>query len=384
MPRTKTVLIAFLAHALAGGGIFARIPDIQAGLALDEATLGLALTVAATGGLAANLFAGRVIGLAGTRPILLVGIPAMATLTAAAALAPSVPLLFIALFANGIAFALANVAMNVEADRVEAATGRKVMNRCHGVWSAGMLTTSLVGVGARAVPVSAALHLSLMVPVALAVAAIWLYPMSAAPRAPDDKSDRRGFALPSGRTLTVVLFGLSGGIAQSATQNWSVIFMRDSFAAPDWVDTLTLPAFLVAMTLGRIFADGWTMRFGPVRVVVILTLLAIAGALMVALSPTPPIALLGFAALGTGTAALFPLMVTAAARSPNRPAAEAVSAAIMTTSAMMMAAPALMGWVAELWGVRAAFWTLMLPLLVTLSLCHVAGPRRASPAPEPA
>ena len=380
MSNRAVIQFVFFLQALAAGGLFPRIPDIKSGLSLDEATLGLALTTAALGGLVNNLFAGRIVGALGTKRILVFGIPALAALTTLVAAAPNTPLLFIVLFIMGMSFSLTNVAMNVEADRVEAATGRRVMNRCHGLWSAGMLLAAILGTGARALPLSALLHLSLIVPLAVLASILIIAPMTAAERAPDDKADSPRFALPTRRTLMIVLFGLSAGIAQSGTQNWSVIFLEQTFAPPEWIATLPLSAFLVAMAACRMLADGWSESFGPVRVAHTLTSLALVGALAVVLAPSLWVALVGFAMMGAGTSVLFPLMVSAAARNATRPAAEAVSAVLLLTGVAMLAAPAIMGWIAESFGLRVAFWSLVPPFLVTLLLIRrVAAPSASVP-----
>lgn len=343
--------------------------------------LGLALTAASLGGLAANLVAGQVVKALGVKPLLALGTPALAVFSALVAFAPSLPLLLVALLLMGVTFSLVNVAMNVEADRVEAAVGQRVMNRCHGIWSGGMLAASLIGVWARAEAIGAGVHLAGIVPVVGAIAVLAIARMEPSPEAPGDKADRAGIALPSRRTVMLVLFGLSGGVCQIGTQNFSVIFMRDSFAAPDWIDTLTLPAFLVAMTLGRMMADGWSERYGPVRLAFVLALVALAGAIAVVGSGSVAVALVGFALIGFGTSALFPLMISAAARSGNRPAAESVGAVIFLTGTVMLAAPALMGWIAEVASQRAAFAAMIPPILMTLALCRQLAP---SGVPKPA
>jgi MFS family permease len=380
MSRRAIILSVFLTHAVAGCGIFPRIPDIQSRLGLEESVLGIALTLGAVGGLLANLVAGRVVGALGTRAILVWGLPALAALSALAAMAPNVAALFAAMLAMGVAFSLVNVAMNVEADRVEAATGRRVMNRCHAVWSGGVLLAALVGVGARAAGIAPGPHLLVFVPPALLMTLALVRRMEPCPVPPGDRTRRPGIALPSRRTVLLVLFGLSGSVAQSAVQNWSVIFMRDMFLAPVWLETLSLPAYLVAMTAGRVFADGWTERFGPVRVAAGQTWVAILGAVVVATAPGPGIALLGFAFLGLGTAALFPLMVSAAARSGERSAAEAVSAVILSMGAVMLVVPAAIGWIAEGWGLRTAFSLLLPAMGLTLLLARIVAARPAGKA----
>lgn len=370
------IFAAFFGHAFAGGGIFTRIPDIQLALALNETVLGLALTTASVGGLLANLAAGRIVAAIGTKPLMVWGTPLLALASAAVALAPGLVTLFPAILLMGVCFSLVNVSMNVEADRIESTTGRRIMNRCHGIWSIGMLAAALVGVGARAGSISAPVHLLAVVPFMVALTVFALARLDPSPLVAGDPVRRPGIALPSRRTVLLMLFGVSAPIAQSGVQNWSVIFMRDNFSAPDWIDTLSLPAFLIAMSLGRLFADGWTERFGPARVAFVQTVMAMAGtALVVGATGVVP-ALAGFLLMGAGTAVLFPLMISAAARSGERPAAESVSAVILATGLVMLLAPAVMGWVAETQGLRVAFATLALPMVVTLGLIRMAAPVR--------
>ncbi len=375
MSRSLIIQLVFFAHAVASGSIFTRIPDIQLGLGLTETTLGLALTFAALGGLASNLAAGRIVQALGVKPILVLGLPFLALSCALAAFAGSLLTLFAALVAMGVGFTLTNVAMNVEADRIEAEDGRRVMNRCHGVWSAGMLLASVIGVGARGIGVPAEWHLIAMVVPVAAIAFLPVSRMSPCPESPGDRAARPGFALPSRRTFLLMLFGLSGGLSQVATQNFSVIFMRDTFSAPNWIDTLTLPAFLIAMTAGRMLADGWTERHGAVRVAFTLGLVSLAGAALVATSAGVLAALTGFALIGAGTSVLFPLMISAAARFGTRSAAESVSAVIFLTGAVMLGAPAALGWIADAVGLHATFAALIPTMLLTLALCRQLAPR---------
>jgi hypothetical protein len=87
----------------------------------------------------------------------------------------------------------------------------------------------------------------------------------------------------------------------------------------------------------------------------------------VVFAPGLKTALAGFALIGFGTAVLFPLMITAAARIPGRPASDNVASVILLTGVFMMAAPAAMGWIAEVGGLRAAY-AATIPFFVTTLL----------------
>ena len=85
-------------------------------------------------------------------------LPVFAGVLVLTALALGTVTLFAALVLFGFSLTNANIAMNVEADRVEAATGRRLINRCHGSWGVGFLLASLVGTGMVAAGLSPLTH----------------------------------------------------------------------------------------------------------------------------------------------------------------------------------------------------------------------------------
>ena len=55
--------------------------------------------------------------------------------------------LFVALFLIGLCHPVIDVAMNVEAARIEQLDDRRIMSKCHGFWSLGSMLGALVGAG---------------------------------------------------------------------------------------------------------------------------------------------------------------------------------------------------------------------------------------------
>lgn len=371
-----TIRLIFLCHALATGSLFTRIPDIQAGLGIDAGILGLCLLGQPLGAIMVFLLSSRLIEAVGTRLVILVAVPLAAALTALMALAPTPPLLFAVFAAYGMTFALSNVAMNVEADRVEADTGRRLMNSCHGIWSIGQLVTVTAGAAIRGVHVSAVWHLGAIVPVILAAALLIVLPMREAPaRAHSRTGPQRVLSLPTTATLLLVGYAIGAAILEGAVRNWSVIFMRDSFVTPEWVHGLSLTFFVGATVVGRLVADGLTTRYGPVRFARTLGVISLAGVAAVAVSPSVPVALLGFAVIGIGVCVSFPLSMSAAARLGDRPASENVAALTMTTQITLLGVPALLGWVADGFGIRAIYLVVIPAVLLAVYLARYLAPR---------
>lgn len=377
-----TIMAVFFMQALSGAGGFSRLAEIQAGMHASSAALGLALLGFDLGAFASFPFAGRVIDRIGTRRTLLYGIPLFALAGALPALAPNPLVFFLVAPFSSIAFTFTNIAMNVEADRVEHATGRRIMNRCHGMWSLGFLTASAIGTGASAAHISPALHLLGILPVAILGTLLIVLPMvpsSPRPHSGDAKAPR--FAMPTTATLMIVAFALGSIFLEACIRSWSVIYLRDVFHTADWIATITLSVAVSAQVIGRLLADRWIERFGPVMVAMVLSAIALAGLVLVVWGVSVPLAFVGFALIGFGVASAFPQALSAAARLGDRPAAENVAALSLMNSVVLFLTPPLIGFAASQWGIRGAF-ALFLPfaLLAVVMARNLAERPKAAPA----
>ncbi|KMW60423.1 integral membrane transport protein [Candidatus Rhodobacter oscarellae] len=378
----RAIYATFALQAFASGAVLTRVPDLQVQAGLSETQLGLAFTLGALGSILSSMIAGNAALRFGTKRVNGWSIIALAVAAVFAALGTGPLGISAAFCASGVMFGFSNVAMNLEADRFEAATGTRIMNRCHGMWSIGVLASTGLGVGARAMPVPTLWHMLVMLAV-VAMALLWLQPqVRPAPRRGNTHTPGSQLARPDMASVVLVLFAFVAGTAHMAANTWAVIFARDNFAAADWIDTLTLPAFLLAMTVGRLYADRWVERYGAARMGRILAAVTAVGTVALVLAPSVWVAILGFALVGLGTGPLFPLMVSAAGRSPHRPAEEAVAAAILLISATGVVTPIVFGWLAEAVGLRWSFAALLPLCAVTIALSARAARGGGSTAPK--
>lgn len=357
------IVALFFTHALAAGAIHTRIPDLQLMIGLSESQLGLVLMGQPLGALSMFLFSSAIVERFGPRRMILWLLPSVVITAALATVLLSPVALFALLALNGVGFSLTNIAMNVEADRVEAATGARVMNTCHGAWSVGFLLTSLLGATLRGLDVSPAIHLWALAPVLIGLIYLVVLPMPNMPPRAHAGETLRKLAWPTLATMGLVAFGLGAGLTEGASRAWSIIYLRDSFDVAPFIESLALPALLLAMAGGRLVADRFIDRFGPVRVARSLAGLAVAGMLVIVLAPQAWIALCGFLLVGIGICVLYPLMLSAAARLGDRPASQNVAATTLIFQLVNLGAPGLIGAVAQGLGVRMAF-AMLIPLLV--------------------
>lgn len=355
----RRVYAAFAVYAFALGNIFPRLPDIQRGMGVGEGALGLGLIGTPLGTLAALTFAAPFLERIGHRLALLGFLPLVALSFAAASWAPTPAVLFVLLLPAGLAIGAVEVVVNVEADRTEALIGRRIMNRSHSFWSFGFFGAGLFGGAIAQVGLTPQAHLALVVPlVALATALAFGRYVPAPKRASEEIGSGEAapkFARPTAAILVLVAVTLSAMLLEGASLDWSAIYMRNVFDAAPWLSALAVAVFAASQALARFFADGFVDRYSPADVARILIGIMAAGVLVVFLSPSPFASLAGFAMLGIGTSAIFPLAMSAAAQRTDRPAAINVAALAQISFVIFLVGPPLLGFVAEHWGIRWAY-----------------------------
>jgi MFS family permease len=379
MPPHIRVFAAFFIYSFCMGSLYPRLPAIQEALGVAEGALGLALIGAAVGTLISLTFAGPIIERIGYRRTLLVAIPLLSVFYAVAVWAQGPVMFFLLLVPVGITIGCIEIIINLEADRVEHAIGRRIMNRAHAFWSFGFFSAGLVGSFIAQAGISPQLHLAIMVPVIGLVSLMLLGRYQpAGHRSGGSTEAAPRFARPTGAILVLVSVCLSAMILEGAGIDWSAIYMRDIFgAAPFWAGfAVALGAGAQAVT--RFFADSFVERWSPA--VVARSLLAISGigALLVFFTPIWWLAYVGFALIGVGTSALFPLAMSAAAQRTDRPAAVNVAALAQISFVAFLLGPPLLGYIAEHFGIRWAFGVAIPLVIVGLVMADAVGTHRQS------
>lgn len=374
---------AFFLYAFGIGGLFPRLADIQRAMGVPEGAFGLALAGTATGTLLSLSIAGRLLERIGHRRAFRFLTPMIALFFAAASWARTPLTMFLLLLPAGLAIGVVEVATSLEADRLEHARGRRLMNRAHGFWSLGFFAAGGVGALLSQVGVSAQVHLALMVPAVTLAAWLLTFDFRPAPERPHvDTARIPRFARPTRYILLLVSVTLAAMVLEGAAADWSAIYMRKAFDAPPFLAGAAVAAGALMQALVRFFVDPCVERYGPVTVARWLLTVLGAGTTLVLLAPKAALALLGFGLMGVGTSAIFPLGMSAAAQRPDRPAAINVAALAQTSIVAFLAGPPLLGLVAEQLGVRWAFG-ICLPL-VALSLATTGALKTPPAAPLPA
>jgi MFS family permease len=372
------VAVVFAVHGAVVGSFATRIPWIAQRLQVDSGWLGIALLFAAIGATGAMPFAGRVTHRYRSRPLARWLMVAWCLALVPTAFAPSLPLLCAAMLIYGATAGLADVAMNAQGVVVEQRAGRSIMSGLHGMWSVGGLIGSGFGVLAAHASLDARVHFAVVAAAlsAIAVAACRFLlditpPAGSAPL----------FALPPARVVLIALVAFAAVFAEGASADWSAVYLTDVANAAPALAAGAFSGFAATMAIARLAGDRIVDRFGPVWTVRVGGLLATVGALTVAVSRVPWLAIAGFAFIGLGVAVVVPLAFTAAGNAGPHPGQQIAGVATIAYGAGLVA-PATVGGIAQVSSLSISF--LMVALLATVVV--VGAPmlgRRSSPGAAP-
>jgi hypothetical protein len=309
------VALAFVAFGTIDGTWVARLPALKQRLGLDSGELGLVIfSVSLTATLLLPL-SGWLTSRRGSRGPTGLGLLVTAGALTAAAFAPSFFALVSSACLMGAGIGIVDVAANAHAVAVEQRLGKPVLSALHGAWSFGLLAGSGVAAGAAATGVGVRAQFP-AVSAAVVVAAIVLVPRLL-PSAEDAAVDTAHFALPRGALALPALLTFCSMFVESAAMNWSAVFLSGPAHASAAVGAGGVAAYSVAMVAARLAGDPLTLRWGVAGLARRGGSLTCAGMALALGTRSPVPALIGFALVGAGCAALVPALFRVAAAAPG-------------------------------------------------------------------
>jgi MFS family permease len=312
-----------------------RIPAIKSQLDLSAAQVGVLLLAGGLGAVFSFPLTASLLHKLGSRKLCIGTAVLLPFLLLALALAPTLEAAMAVMAAEGIVVSCLNVAMNAQGVAVEVAGQRAIMSRLHAVFSLGGLLAAMFASLITAQTDSLLGHF-----VASALL-LWMVVGFALPHLFHDqlvqermqermqekaqkieqtadvklpKASRFSLALPNAVALWLGLIVLCGTVVENSMSDWSALYLKEVVGAAPELAPLGIACVSGAMLLARWFGDGWRMRWGARRMLSAGGTLAGSGLVLALLAGGLIPALIGFALVGLGIAAVSPCVYAAAAK----------------------------------------------------------------------
>jgi MFS family permease len=378
----RATFVAFFVQGTCFAVLLTRIPALKDRFALSDGELALVLLVVPVVAGMGSLLAGSLAGRYGSAPVLRIAAIMVCLGLAGIGAAPTLPLLFAVLAAFALALGGVDATMNMQGVAVQNRYGRSIMVGFHAVFSLAGILGSLAAAGAAKAELPLAAFfggVAVLGGAASLLAGPWLLRRD---DAATGEPERPGVTAPALPWRPILLLGAAVTclyIGDSATSNWSAVYLTDALHSSESVAALAYGGYATAMLLGRVVGDAVVDRFGVVRVVRAGGLLASAGLLVVVIAPLPAVGIAGFAVLGLGLCIVAPQSFTAASRlDPSGSGVAVARVNVFNYVGFVLGAP-LVGLVAEVSSLRVGF---IVPLLLVLVIVVTAKAFDPVPAPS--
>ena len=253
-----------------------------------------------------------------------------------------------------------DVAMNAWAAEVEREYTRPVMSSFHAMWSLG------AGIGAGLGSLLAFYEVGFKSHFSLISIVIFVLALSAAVVPFESQKNKKEayspfISIPKGSLLPVATITFFASLSEGAVADWSAIFLKSVASLNDGNAALGFTVFSVCMFSMRLLGDRISFILGPATAARYSGLVALTGSIILLVSDSFLLLLLGFGLIGLGIAVIIPLAFSRAGNDETISQGTAIASIATLGYGGMLLGPLFLGLIAEITSIKTSF--LILPIM---------------------
>ena len=253
-----------------------------------------------------------------------------------------------------------DVAMNAWAAEVEREYTRPVMSSFHAMWSLG------AGIGAGLGSLLAFYEVGFKNHFSLISIIIFVLALSTAFVPFESQKNKKEanspfISIPKGSLLPVATITFFASLSEGAVADWSAIFLKSVASLNDGNAALGFTVFSVCMFSMRLLGDRISFILGPATAARYSGLVALTGSIILLVSDSFLLLLLGFGLIGLGIAVIIPLAFSRAGNDETISQGTAIASIATLGYGGMLLGPLFLGLIAEITSIKTSF--LILPIM---------------------
>lgn len=330
-----------------------RIPDIKLKLGLSDAGLGAVLLALPTGLMLSLPLSGWAVTRFSSKTMVTIAAVAYPLVLILLGAVTATWQLAAVLFVFGVFGNMYNISANTQAVGVESLYQRSIMATFHGIWSLAGFSGAAIGTFLIAQGISPLHHFLLICMGSLVVVLLaqgYILPTDTQP-----EKKQPLFAKPDAAILKLGLIAFGCLVCEGTMFDWSGVYFQNVVEAPKEMVTLGYTIFMATMATGRFLGDKLVTRFGIQRMLQASGIIISTGLVIAVLFPTITFATAGFFLVGLGVSSVVPLVYSAAGKSKTMSPGVALAAVSTIGFLGFLLGPPLIGFIAELSGLRWSF-----------------------------
>ena len=334
----------FACSSLLFGTWVAAIPGIKQRLGFTDGSLGLSLLLSPLGAITGVFLSTRVFGKIPVGKWMLASYILQSLIMVSLINSFNRPMCWISLYCLGLISFLNGVSSNATVNIMEQKYDRLLMSTCHALYSLGGFVSAGFAALMFAVSVPSGWQITIMAVIIATVNICNRHHLLANKEIIHSGS---GLKLPSLSILSISFICMVLFMAEGCVADWSAIYFKEVMQAPPALISLGYAGFSIAMTIGRLNGDSIVSVMGNKKTVIVGSLTAAAGFLLVVISPYIGLAIAGYVIIGFGCSGIVPILFRASANIPGVSKVEGF--AMVTTGGLIgfLAGPSVIGFISE-------------------------------------
>lgn len=348
-----SVAVFFFMAGICFASWASRIPDIKLQLGLSDAGLGAVLLALPCGLMLSLPVSGWAVTRFSSKTMVTIAAVGYPLTLIVIGLVTATWQLAAVLFVFGIFGNLYNISANTQAVGVESLYQRSIMATFHGIWSLAGFSGAAVGTFMIAQQVEPLHHFIIVCICCLVV--VLLVQGKILPEDAQSTTKTPLFAKPDATILRLGLIAFGCLVCEGTMFDWSGVYFQKVVNAPKELVTLGYSVFMGTMATGRFVGDKLVTRFGIQRMLQTSGIIICSGLSIAVLFPTLVPATIGFFLVGFGVSSVVPLVYSATGKSKTMSPGVALAAVSTIGFLGFLIGPPLIGFIAEIAGLRWSF-----------------------------
>ena len=165
----------------------------------------------------------------------------------------------------------------------------------------------------------------------------------------------------------LVFITITDSFTEGSVDAWAALYMQDHILATGFAIGLATICFNIFMVVGRLFGDKIRDLFGTFNLIFVLIIFCICGLMIIFYFNSIFTSIIGFSLLGLGISNIIPLSYSISSNIKNIDSAVSISIISISAYGVFMVAPALMGLIANNFGIAYVF----LPMIFLFIVCFL-------------
>ena len=343
-----------------------RIPDIKDQIGTDYQGMSFLFVIFSLGSISTMVIAPKVIQNFSSKSIGLLTGSVISLLWILIPFVSSFYQMAILSFIFGSSYGVIEIILNLQATSLEKKYQKPIMSGIHAFWSIGLLA------GSFATSVFLEYKISLLINSLVFIGLIFPLIFFGSLTLKNANTSQQSFSAIFFKwpkiVLILIIFSTTCVFLEGGTDSWGALYMRDYLLANGFNIGIAAIAFNGAMVLGRLTGDNLRSIFGIYNFLFISIVLSLIGSIIIFISSSIFISILGFILAGFGVSSVVPICYTLVSRIDNLDQTVGVTLITIAVYGNFTIAPPLLGYTANLLGVQYVYLPISILFLVCTAL----------------